>query len=1180
MMVDVAFCTLDLECTPDVLSPAQLAAYEKIEKECNDIKGKLQEWKLINKGELIFGGENFTATQYDGYFDLQNLRTQKFPLKATNRSQKPHSASIQMQSPFPDQKSLSSNKRTTSPLPGKRRAAPTSFADFGEDDDDIPLAKRIARNRDKDFYTPPSKISKTSAKSPKVSEKPKSNPSAPSSSTPPPVVKIRPTEGTSLGGLTIGTEDGKKNLDASAKEAANSKLQGKTFPSLVVLAKPSLKPKDAAATTRSKLDSKVKVVLMLTPSKFTEWLIQEGLLKSVQKCTKHRKNVLKLGVYSDASKFPYSGGYVWINECCPNNFISVFFGSLFENAPHPPSCILKLIYHWSCQTNIQNVVQWVKVDNVYIKGVYTWLRAVCTLSVNQKMKLLGGPGKYVEVGVISLGTTSQNGQQRQVKVEVLGVLDHAEKVIRLRAIEPVSDQDRNYKKRFIAILEPLSRWVQKDSILAIDLTIDKTILQGMGFKNLIQAAASDPTAKHTNSGVMDYLRKVVPRMFQNTLSLLSRQMIQQFLDELVWREQWGSYPLQAFNNITAHIAEQTKLEGGDNLTQRLYQVATNPFKDWSVSECKEPSKVAKIDLSTVETYNDKTALTSSTKKNVPTSNKKLPEKKETRIELKPLEKIKTEKDPWVVPSNKSSKALPKQPLPKPVMKEEIKPPPNTKSIEEIYYGKIWAVEEDTEDLKDVQLECPICNDKFASNQDLQHDIMYHINSEKNANPFQCIFCMEKHTTEEQLNKHCQHHHPIKTKNSTALSYHCLICNNRFNSTILLTTHLQKCHVALELPYKCGACQYRTSAHWDIVTHFYDNHSNSNVLQCPLCLDVFWIYSNGEFIKRNVEMYYLHLRQHFVKNQKKECGKCVLSFVNKGALKYHLLNDHQSYVKWGSKVKRLIFENSAKIVKTTARTTYRVTAPYTVDKSYQQPIVLTVPKGKLCIECDYELNEEGHLKQLMKCHKCQYKSCCGRSMTAHASYCQAGVNPESSVQIELENEMHCVCGFSSSDGNSLARHLATCGHKSAYISHQAAQENVVKKSMFEMLGLTRVEGEKGNEKGFTDSKENEEEGERATNEGEEQDADDVGVVSENVEEGNNDNDGETNNDDGGEENGNDATVLADTAEENENFDDIIEEDGGEEADENAAAGDSLPEDDEPANNSNELIQSHNDVEMSS
>jgi len=45
--------------------------------------------------------------------------------------------------------------------------------------------------------------------------------------------------------------------------------------------------------------------------------------------------------------------------------------------------------------------------------------------------------ELVQVGVISLGTTSQDGNMRQVKVEVLGVMDPESKLIRLRAVEPL-----------------------------------------------------------------------------------------------------------------------------------------------------------------------------------------------------------------------------------------------------------------------------------------------------------------------------------------------------------------------------------------------------------------------------------------------------------------------------------------------------------------------------------------------------------------------------------------------------------------------------------------------------------------------------------------------------------------------------------------------------------------------
>lgn len=75
-------------------------------------------------------------------------------------------------------------------------------------------------------------------------------------------------------------------------------------------------------------------------------------------------------------------------------------------------------------------------------------------------------------------------------------------------------------------------------------------------------------------------------ILQNTLSLLSRQIIQQFLDELVWREMWGAIPSQAFDMIISHIAEQTKLDASENLLSRLNKVASNPFKNWNYSVWK------------------------------------------------------------------------------------------------------------------------------------------------------------------------------------------------------------------------------------------------------------------------------------------------------------------------------------------------------------------------------------------------------------------------------------------------------------------------------------------------------------------------------------------------------------------------------------------------------------------
>lgn len=96
-----------------------------------------------------------------------------------------------------------------------------------------------------------------------------------------PAVNVRATESTVIGGLSNAKSVANNNVvdltseevktTADTKEVSFNKLQGKTFPSLVVVARPHLRVKDSAGGDRSRLDAKVKAVLMHPPTKFTEW---------------------------------------------------------------------------------------------------------------------------------------------------------------------------------------------------------------------------------------------------------------------------------------------------------------------------------------------------------------------------------------------------------------------------------------------------------------------------------------------------------------------------------------------------------------------------------------------------------------------------------------------------------------------------------------------------------------------------------------------------------------------------------------------------------------------------------------------------------------------------------------------------------------------------------------------
>ncbi|XP_072383647.1 uncharacterized protein row isoform X2 [Diabrotica undecimpunctata] len=825
---------------------------------------------------------------------------------------------------------------------------------------------------------------------------------------------IRPSETNVEGGLSAGsknvvevdltsTDEETSKLPPDSREIAFNKLQGKTYPSLVVVARPHLRARDLSLD-RPKLDAKVKSVLMHAPPKFTEWLIQQGLIRSEQKCTVHTNTQLKLGMYSDVSKFPYSGGYVWISECCPQRFVSVFSGSLFEGSPHPPVVILKLLYHWACQTNIQNVVQWVKVDNLYVKGMFTWLRSICTVGLQSHFRQLGGPGVKVEVGVISLGTSSQDGSTRQVKVEVLGVLESESKLIRLRAVEPQTDGDRSYKKRFSKILEPLISWVHPHSMLVADMTVDKQALYNMGFTNVVVSTVVN------NNQIMEYLRRIVPRMFQNTLSLLSRQIIQQFLDELVWREWFGTSSLQAFDSVVQHLAEQTRFESGMSLIVRLNKVAQNPFKSWNMIFSNTPKPVE----------NNATNATNATTNN----------SKKSRNARKPEPPKVNQVTPGDVnrPPKSTSPDVPEQMVP----------------LESYYYGTIETYTK-TPTIT-LNMKCPFCKSVFDNNVQLMSHLFKHAHN-VSMDAQLCRYCLTSVATANDLLKHIATSHPAETKFDNGFC--CLICETPYMNPFILGKHMSKEHCPSELPYQCGTCGYRCSNHKQAIDHFYKAHDNGPTIQCPFCLKSTTVFTSSRNIVQNMNYFIQHLQKHQRKNLARRCGKCNSWFVQKDAL-----NDHQKKMHISQRGKPELVPWTAPrngiMVPKSKMDKYPVDAEV-IDFD---ALKLDLSKGLMCKECDTPMDTPKHFPSFESCQNpnCQYSTCCTNAMQEHNAKCSKTNNPI--AEEKLPFEMFCICGFSNIDGNQMAKHLATCERKSAYPSRTDARSATVTHSMLDVLGLVR------------------------------------------------------------------------------------------------------------------------------
>ncbi|KAG6441174.1 hypothetical protein O3G_MSEX001671 [Manduca sexta] len=1037
--------TLELECWEEELSEVQLQAYKNADEEYKSIQNKLDEMVKNTGGEIVYNGDQFTAYQLLGKQPvLKDLERQSADI-IRSRSR---SLSISKERP---------NKRGR---PRKQREEDRDYSPSPERAKS-PEQKPKKKKKDKEKYKEKEKDREKDKESTKTKDKTLAPSNVHSV-----VTNIRPSEATAIGGLLTGSatkttaivdltkEDGNKNV-ADSREVSFNKLQGKTFPSLVVVARPYLRAKDAAPPSdRSALDSKVKSVLMHTPMKFTEWLIQQGLVRSEQWCAVHAGNKLKLGMYSDVSKFPYSGGYVWISECCPTRFVSVYSSSIFEGATFPPSVLLKLIYHWACQTNVQNVVQWVKVDNLYVKGLFTWLRAICTSAIHQHMGLLGGSNRKVEVGVISLGTTSHDGTQRQVKVEVLGVLDPVEKLIRLRAVEPLAEHEKNYKKRFQKILEPLTAWVHPSSVILTDLTVDKGTLVSMGFKTVHQSSThSDSNARNSNANIMEYLRRIVPRMFQNTLSLLSRQIIQQFLDELVWRERYGISPGQAFDNIVCHISEQTKLESKDVITVRLNKIAANPFKNWKYPSGKKKDKVEEPEP---EPPRSKRGRKKKEPSPSPPPKKRKKEKTlyvddddEEEIPLAQRRaKIKQEQDKTKEKEEKepTTRGRRKQPrtyvdddlddIPLKNIKKEVKPD-ETVSMEKYYFGQVEG--EDTKGKMAIAVQCPICNIEFNENIELMLHIYKHVMpppAGASDDAPQCVYCLARCATDEDLAQHLKQNHPADTKSPELFTYACLICEMRFAAVLTLASHMQRSHAPLELPYAC-ACGHRASSHRALLDHYRQHHRQQDTLFCPLCLMTVIVYADGHELTANVLLFIEHLKAHRDKLDVR-CTRCVLKFVYLGRLKEHQVRDH---VTVPEALPLCSEEHLITKPKNKARPPVKDCANHTITETYEN-VTLVLPEGMLCRECDGPLDNDQHFLGRTKCSKCPFVTSCYRAQLQHGAYC-AGPHSLEDAPRRAPARSYCVCGYNTLVGTDMLTHLLSCEHKTAYSSEEEARANTVR-----------------------------------------------------------------------------------------------------------------------------------------
>ncbi|XP_040571106.1 uncharacterized protein [Lepeophtheirus salmonis] len=783
-------------------------------------------------------------------------------------------------------------------------------------------------------------------------------------------------------------------------------------PTLSVLPK-SMKnlPPSQAAAIRKQLDTKVKGLLVRNPAKFTEFLIRQGLIpKTRYKVNPEtgKKVELKLGMYSGENKFPRSGGYVWINEREPTVFYSVFDASIFQASEMPPITVLKLIYHWSCQTNIQNIVQWVKVDIKKVDLYFKILRSICTISIDDSFQKMGGLKKKIQIGVISLGTTSSDGSRKEVKVEVLGILEVETCKIRLRATQPTVGVTQ--AERFARIFKCLPGWVVDSSIIVTDFSVDREQLTMLGFKDVLQSSATSKKSTLGNGVIMDYLKRIVPKMFQTNLSRLSAQQVQQFLDELTFRE-LGYHPLSCFDNILKEIAHITRVakEDGMDLLDLLNKVEKNPFKSWKhkgeENVTQHDSKDQKTDSSVPKNVGMKRSSNSDSDSDLKVTKKA---KLSTNIELVDLQTY--------------------------------------------FYGTLQGDEEilRNEFKADMAFKCHFCRKVYFNNLDFMAHLCLHIGYDKKSNVDfsdlnHCKYCCKNFETTTALERHIYVSH--MRKNCECM---CQICVEGFKSENYLALHMLKTHIRSELPYMCNVCGFRSSFHKNLVDHFHQEHDRTDKLQCPICLKLYSLMGEKGYNSTIASAFANHIQSHLT-GKTFSCKRCNLNFLQDAYLRNHIMRDHASFKEFEN-LSAYVYQEDEKPIRMTkpedriARNAIRKTGVLKLQpqsafaaQNLEDMLMYNIYKEDCC-ECNKKMTNPGHYAAYLCCTKCRYSTCCSRAISIHYSLFHGHFKGMYTLGTPciLNDNIFCVCGFKTNSGNKMAKHLSANFCKTAYPSKKAAK----------------------------------------------------------------------------------------------------------------------------------------------
>ncbi|XP_022242584.1 uncharacterized protein LOC106460211 [Limulus polyphemus] len=729
------------------------------------------------------------------------------------------------------------------------------------------------------------------------------------------------------------------------------------------------------------------------------WLVSLKMLPDNPLCLACTKSSLDLVPDSESID-----GYIWKcgnQRCCKKS--QIVRPNFFGRFGIPLAKLLQLTYHWAVQSDLQNILDEVNVDVYMARSVWRALQEVCARALVLKSKKLGGPGTTVEISFAYMGRFS-----------ILGAYDRESGKVRMKAISSAMGWSASV---YIRSLEP---WLLPSSVIVSSEERLKDISKAGHTFLVATGASSTQEGERSVWNIKNYLHVQLNAMFGSFIvAHLKLETVQGYLDEIQWRERFGTCPNDAFWNIVTEIGEQNG------------------------------NKISSIGLETKQNQLPENVITLIGEKN----------------DLKYRREYKGQvKRPAESPVQKASPPTPPPPLPK-----KSKPDETVYVIlSEYYYAKQEGDSEaiEKESKENINFKCHFCKKLIENNIKLMKHMNCHIENTRQKNPdlsdlTQCKYCFRDFETPFSMQCHVDAVH-MKTDTLT-----CQICNQAFSSRGTLTAHMKALHVECEMPYICKACGFRSSMHQQVLEHFEQVHNGSDKLLCHYCLKVFSARLSPVQKTGMTQNFFLHLQKHQLKSQSRKCPACCLVFVNYNHIKTHRAVDHVSMAE-AHGVIRMKCEKSEKdvVVKDPHVKTVKMSkskiSPVTKEvSSFSQPSVMFKTSEEKymnivfvddtshlhCIECKGSVDGE-HFRKFMSCSQCGYATNCGKAFVNHMVVHNSISSKKRSSLINLkpiycQGPMFCICGYNTINGNDIAQHLVVCGKRSCYPSRAKALAATIK-----------------------------------------------------------------------------------------------------------------------------------------